>query len=72
MSPNGLSFSEGLLKLTNYEADCKAENAARSMMKAGAFPHHKELKDFDFSFQPGINQQEILIRACRINSAWLI
>ena len=29
------------------------------MIKAGAFPHHKELKDFDFSFQPGINQQEI-------------
>ena len=45
---NNLSFSEGLLKLTNYEADYKAENAARSMIKAGAFPYHKELKDFDF------------------------
>lgn len=56
---NGLSFSEGLLKLTNYEADYKAESAARSMIKAGAFPHHKELKDFDFSFQPKINEKEI-------------
>ena len=54
VATNNLSFSEGLLKLTNYEADYKAENAARSMIKAGAFPHHKELKDFDFSFQPGI------------------
>ena len=56
---NQLSFSEGLLKLTNFEADYKTESAARSMLKSGAFPHHKELKDFDFSFQPGINQQEI-------------
>ena len=59
VSANGLSFSEGLLKLTNFEADYKAENAARSMVKAGAFPHHKELEDFDFSFQPGISRQEI-------------
>ena len=59
VSANNLSFSEGLLKLTNFEADYKSESAARSMVKAGAFPHHKELKDFDFSFQPGINQQEI-------------
>ena len=59
VSTNSLSFSEGLLKLTNFEADYKAEIAARSMVKAGAFPHHKELEDFDFSFQPGINRQEI-------------
>lgn len=59
VSANSLSFSEGLLKLTNYEADYKAENAARSMIKAGAFPHLKELDEFDFSFQPGVNKQEI-------------
>lgn len=59
VSVNQLSFSEGLLKLTNFEADYKAERAARAMIKAGAFPHHKEWKDFDFSFQPGINQQKI-------------
>ena len=43
VATNNLSFSEGLLKLTNYEADYKAENAARSMIKAGAFPHHTNL-----------------------------
>lgn len=58
-SANSLSFSEGLLKLTNFEVDYKAENAARSMVKAGAFPHHKGLDDFDFTFQPNINRQEI-------------
>ena len=59
VSANHLSFSEGLLKLTNYEVDHKTMSAAHSMIKAGAFPHQKELKDFDFSFQPGIHQQEI-------------
>ena len=32
----------------------------RSMVKVGAFPHTKELKDFDFNFQPGINKDQIL------------
>lgn len=59
VTANRLSFSEGLLKLTTYEADFKAASAARSMIKAGAFPHHKELKDFDFTFQSCINQQQI-------------
>ena len=39
VSANNLSFSEGLLRLTNFEADYKTESAARSMVKAGAFPH---------------------------------
>lgn len=59
VTANRLSFSEGLLKLTSYEADFKAASAAKSMIKAGAFPHHKELKDFDFAFQSCINQQQI-------------
>lgn len=45
---NNLSFIEGLLKLTNYEVDYKAVNAGKQMIKAGAFPHHRELSDFDF------------------------
>lgn len=57
---NNLSFVEGLAKLTAYEIDFKEASMVRSMVKVGAFPHHKELKDFDFSFQPTINQQQIL------------
>lgn len=29
------------------------------MVKVGAFPHHKELNDFDFEFQSSINEREI-------------
>lgn len=31
----------------------------RSMVKVGAFPHQKGIEDFDFEFQPSINEQEI-------------
>ena len=59
VTTNGLSFSEGLLKLSNYEVDYKEQNASRSMIKAAAFPFVKELKDYDFEFQPSVNKQEI-------------
>lgn len=59
VTTNGLSFTEGLLKLSSYEVDFKEQNASRSMIKAAAFPFVKELKDYDFEFQPSINEQEM-------------
>lgn len=59
ITSNNLSFTEGMLKLSNYEVDFKEKNVARSMIKAAAFPFVKELKDYDFSFQPSVNEQEI-------------
>ena len=59
VTSNNLPFTEGLLKLSNYEVDFKEKNASRSMIKAAAFPFVKELKDYDFDFQPGVNEQEI-------------
>lgn len=56
---NKLSFTEALIKLTTYEIDSKETNAIRAMVKVGAFPFIKEIKDFDFSFQPSINEQQI-------------
>jgi len=57
---NQLSFIDTLVKLTNYEIDVREQNVIQSMVKIAAFPHLKEIKDFDFSFQPSINQQQIL------------
>ena len=56
ITANNLSFTEGLVKLTSHEIDFKEANMIRSMVKVGAFPHHKELNDFDFEFQPSINE----------------
>lgn len=55
-----MSFVDTLIKLTNYEIDVKEQNMTQSMVKVGAFPHLKEVKDFDFSFQPSVNKQQIL------------
>lgn len=60
VTTNNLSFTEGLQKLSNYEVDFKEKNASRSMIKAAAFPFVKEVRDYDFSFQPTVNEQEIL------------
>lgn len=59
ITTNNLSFIEGLIKLTSYEIDFKEANMIRSMVKVGAFPHQKGLNDFDFSFQPSINAQQM-------------
>lgn len=57
---NQLSFIDTLIKLTNYEIDVREHNMIHAMVKVAAFPHLKEIKDFDFNFQPSINQQQIL------------
>lgn len=59
VTTNGLSFTEGLLRLSNYEVDFKEQNASRSMVKSAAFPFVKGLEDFDFGFQPSVNEQEM-------------
>ncbi|EIA21411.1 IS21-like element helper ATPase IstB [Listeria fleischmannii] len=57
---NELSFVDTLLQLTNYEMDRRQKNMVQSMVKTAAFPHLKEIQEFDFDFQPSINRQQIL------------
>lgn len=60
MNNNQLSFVDTLIKLTDYEIDMKEINMRKSMVKVAAFPHRKEIKDFDFDFQPSVNKELIL------------
>lgn len=55
-----LSIVDALCELTSKEVEVKNFNAAHAMVKVAAFPHLKELKDFDFEFQPKINKQQFL------------
>uniref|UniRef100_UPI00248235E0 ATP-binding protein n=1 Tax=Modestobacter excelsi TaxID=2213161 RepID=UPI00248235E0 len=57
---NDLSFIDTLIKLSDYEIAVKEKNMIESMVKVAAFPFKKELCDFDFSFQPNVNKQEIV------------
>ena len=54
-----ISHIEWLLQLTDYEVDVKRENIIHHMVKISNFPHLKTLKDFDFTFQPQINELQI-------------
>ncbi len=60
ISCHSLSFVEALNKLTQYEIDRKEINMINSMVKVAGFPHRRELKDFDLSFQPSFNKEQIM------------
>lgn len=59
-SRNNLSFVDAFLRLSNHEIDFKEANMVKAMVKVANFPHFKELKDFEFEFQPSINRQQML------------
>ncbi|KOY83403.1 IS21-like element helper ATPase IstB [Lysinibacillus macroides] len=56
---NQLSFTDTLIKLTNYEIDVREQNMIHAMVRVAAFPHLKEMKDFEFDFQPSVNPQQM-------------
>lgn len=60
MSHNDLSFTEGLVRLTDHEINMKQLSMKKAMVKVAAFPHLKEIKDFEFAFQPSVSKQQIL------------
>lgn len=59
VSSENLSFSEGLLKLSNYEVDFKENSSSNNTIKAAAFPFVKTLNDFDFDFQPTVSEKQM-------------
>ncbi|MGL4382654.1 MAG: IS21-like element helper ATPase IstB [Bacilli bacterium] len=48
-----------LVKLCASEIKVKDEVARKSMVKTAGFPTIKSLKDFDFTYQPTINQDKV-------------
>jgi DNA replication protein DnaC len=60
VTANDLSFVEGLVRLTGHEIDFKEASRTATLIRQGAFPHRKEVRDFDFDFQPSVNRQQIL------------
>lgn len=53
------SVTDALLTLTNYEVKAREKNTMEACVKTAGFPFIKTLEDFDFSFQPGVNEQQI-------------
>lgn len=55
-----ISIVDALYELTEKEIEIKNFNATNAMVKVAGFPHLKEMKDFDFEFQPKINKKQFL------------
>lgn len=53
------SFTEALLGLTEVELKAKEARAMQACVKTANFPFIKTFEDFDFTYQPGINKQQI-------------
>jgi DNA replication protein DnaC len=60
VTENKISIADALYELTKREIEVKNFNATNAMVKVAGFPHLKEIKDFDFDFQPKINKQQFL------------
>ena len=51
---------EALYELTEYEVTKKQQRAMNACVKVANFPFIKRFEDFNFSFQPSINKEQIL------------
>lgn len=54
------SIVDALYELSNFEINSKQDRAMLACVKVANFPFLKEVEDFNFDFQPGVNKQEIL------------
>ncbi|OOO61204.1 ATP-binding protein, partial [Clostridium tepidum] len=60
VNEGNISIVDALYELTSKEIEVKNFNATNAMVKVAGFPHLKEMKDFDFNFQPKINKKQFL------------
>lgn len=57
---NEKDFIQALYELTELEKEAKQERIIKACVRTAGFPFMKELSDFDFSFQPGLNKGKIM------------
>ena len=55
-----LNFTDALYELTERELSFQKERAKVALIKVANFPFQKTFSDYDFSFQPSINKNEII------------
>lgn len=57
---NNKTLVDALYELTNQELEFKDNKAITALVRIAGFPYYKTFDDFEFSFQPTINKEEIL------------
>lgn len=53
-------ITEALYELTNLEIEMLKEKRIQHSIRFAGFPYQKTFNDFDFSFQPNLNKEQIL------------
>lgn len=53
------NFTDALYELTEKEKQFRKQAAMNACVKTAGFPFIKRISDYDFSFQPSLNRQEI-------------
>lgn len=60
ISKNNKSIIDALYDLTESEIQFRDERACKINITVSSFPYLKTIRDFDFSYQPTINKQQIM------------
>lgn len=60
INKNKKDLVDGLYELTDFEINIMKEKRIHHSIQFAGFPFYKTFEDFDFSFQPSINKEEIL------------
>lgn len=55
-----IPFLDALYHLTKLELINKAERASQFNIRIAHFPYYRTFDDFDFSFQPSINKEQVM------------
>ena len=55
-----IPFLDALYELTKLEIVNKAERSSQFNIRIAHFPYYRTFDDFDFSFQPSINQEQVM------------
>lgn len=54
------TFTQALREMTDMEIEARDQRALQGCVRTAGFPFQKTLDDFDFTFQPTINKNQIL------------
>lgn len=60
INKENIPFLDALYELTKLEIANKAERSSQFNIRIAHFPYYRTLEDFDFTFQPSINKEQIL------------
>ena len=60
INSNKKDIVDSLYELTTQELEFKDTKAITALVRVAGFPYYKTFDDFEFSFQPSINKEQIL------------